>query len=329
MFQTNDKVEDGRVRAHETAEAAVVKVHELIDKVAEQTEHGSERAQELKASASEQAAAARETAATRAADLRDRAEEAKEEAAKDAQKRAKAAKKRGKSKKKQTRKQAKKAGKEATELRDHLVETASGLAAAGVAAGRKAADEAAVRGPEVVAALRDERDTQAAIDAAKGKQPTKKKRTKLKLFLLALVAGGIAAVVAKQKQGPKKDPWAVPAGDPYKAPTTGRDSSLSGGVAAAGVAPAAEAAETAPTSDPLAAPTSIEEDPLASAPAPVDDTPQAREQSEGVEGTDAWSSARDWADNSDVPSTTGTSEGTDLSTDNLGGDLPVDGDSKA
>ena len=41
MFQKNSKVEDGRVRAHETAEAASLKVHEIIDKVAEHTEHGS------------------------------------------------------------------------------------------------------------------------------------------------------------------------------------------------------------------------------------------------------------------------------------------------
>ena len=42
MFQKNSKVEDGRVKAHETAEAASLKVHEIIDKVAEHTEHGSE-----------------------------------------------------------------------------------------------------------------------------------------------------------------------------------------------------------------------------------------------------------------------------------------------
>ena len=63
MFQKNSKVEDGRVKAHETAEAASLKVHEIIDKVAEHTEHGSERARELKAAASEQAAATRESPA--------------------------------------------------------------------------------------------------------------------------------------------------------------------------------------------------------------------------------------------------------------------------
>ena len=57
MFQKNSKVEDGRVRAHETAEAASLKVHEIIDKVAEHTEHGNERAQELKVAASQQASA--------------------------------------------------------------------------------------------------------------------------------------------------------------------------------------------------------------------------------------------------------------------------------
>ena len=43
MFQKNSKVEDGRVRAHETAEAASLKVHEIIDKVAEHSEQGAER----------------------------------------------------------------------------------------------------------------------------------------------------------------------------------------------------------------------------------------------------------------------------------------------
>ena len=337
MFQTNNKVEDGRVRAHETAETAVVKVHEIIDKVAEQTEQGGERAQELKVAAADKAATSRENAAARAAELREQAESAKKDAEKNAKKRSKKVKKQAKSAKKSADKSKDQKAQEFAEKRDQLVGTAAGLAAAGAAASRKAADEAAVRGPEVVAALRDQGDAQAALAAAKGEKPQKKRRG-LKLFLLALVVGGVAAVVAKQKQAPKKDPWAVPTGDPYKAPTTGRDSSVAGdtatggaatGIAATGVAPAAGAADATPVSDPLAAPTSIDEDPLAAAPAPVLDTPEAREQGEAVEGTDAWSSARDWADNSNVPSTSDTSEGTDLSPENLGGDLPVDGDNRA
>ena len=68
---------------------------------------------------------------------------------------------------------------------------------------------------------------------------------------------------------------------------------------------AAEAAEAAPAGDPLAT-------------SPTADG-----------GTDAWSSARDWADNSAVPSTSDTSEAADLHTDHLGGDLPADGDTTA
>ena len=48
-----------------------------------------------------------------------------------------------------------------------------------------------------------------------------------------------------------------------------------------------------------------------------------------AEGDDAWSSARDWADNSAVPSVTDTSEGSDVTPHNLGGDLPVEGDTTA
>ncbi|UUZ44879.1 hypothetical protein LP422_00215 [Janibacter limosus] len=319
MFQKNNKVEGGRVRAHETAESASLKVHEIIDKVAEQSEHGAERAQELKGSAADHAAAARVTATAGAADLREQAQEAKKQAAKDAKKGKKDARKQVRSVTTSARKQGKKAGKDAQDLRDTFVDdvlpkvvtTASGLAAAGAAASRKAADEATNRAPEVIAALRDDdRDPRAALAAVKGEKPKKKRG--LKLLLPALVAGGIAAFVAKQKQGPKKDPWAVPAGDPYKAPTSGRESTVPASpapAAAAGVAPAAEVAESADVTDPLAA-------------APVVD-------GESAEGTDARSSARDWADNSAVPSVSDTSEGADLSTDHLGGDLPVDGDSKA
>lgn len=325
MFQQNNKVEGGRVRAHETAESASLKVHEIIDKVAEHSEHGAERAQELKGSAADQAAAARKSAAARTADLREQAEAAKKQAAKDAKKGKKATRKQVRSTTKQARKQTQKVGKDVHDLRDSFVDdilpkvvaTTSGLAAAGAAASRKAADEAAVRAPEVVAALRDERDPQAAFAAVKGEKP-KKKRRGLKLVLFALVAGGIAAFVAKQKQTPKKDPWAVPAGDPYKAPATGRESTVpspAAPAAAAGVAPAAEVADTADVANPLAA-------------APVTGAPEDL-AADGAEGTDAWSSARDWADNSAVPSTSDTSEGTDLSTEHLGGDLPVDGDTRA
>lgn len=323
MFQKNNKVEDGRVRAHETAETAAVKVHEIIDKVAEQTEHGGERAQEFKAAAAEQAATTRETAATRAAQLREQAEEAKKDAkktakkrrkavAKDAQKRTKKARKAKDDVSKEVARTKDDLGKDVADAREKFVGTASSLAAAGVAAGRKAADEAVVRGPEVLAALRDGQDPSAALEAAKGNVKPRKQGRKRKLLLLAVVAGGVAAVAAKQKQGPKKDPWAVPTGDPYKAPSTGRDSSVAGGLAATGVAPAAEAADAA-SAEPVA---------------PVTPTEASAAGQDQPEGTDAWTNARDWADNSAIPSTTDGADHADLTPDHLDGDLPVEGDNK-
>ncbi|MGO4243354.1 hypothetical protein AB4028_05345, partial [Janibacter sp. RAF20_2_2] len=301
----------------------------------------AERAQELKGAAAEQAQSAKVSAAARAADLREQAEDVKQQAAKDAKRNRKAARKQVKATSKRARKHADKAGSEVQDLRDTFVDevlpkvatTASGLAAAGVAAGRKAADEAASRAPEVVAALRDEQDPKLALAAAKGEKPRKKRRG-LKLLLLALVAGGIAAFVAKQKQGPKKDPWAVPAGDPYKAPATGRDSSLATGTsaaattaaaapaAAAGVAPAAEVVDEAPVAAPLAD-VDVDDEGADSI-----DSEETLEDTR-AEGDDAWSSARDWADNSAVPSVTDTSEGSDVTPHNLGGDLPVEGDTTA
>lgn len=322
MFRTHSNVEGGRVKAHETAESASLKVHELIDMVAEGAVVGSEKATELKENAGAKAELAKGSAAAKAAELRAQAEDARHDAQKRAKKQRKAAVKRGK-----------KARKDASDLKHTLVddvlprvvETAGALAATGAVAGRKLADEASVRGPEAFHALKDDHDKDAAIAALKGE--TKKRKGRKRLLLLALVIGGIAAYLTKQKATPKKDPWAVPAGDPYKAPETGRESSITGAVPAA--PPVADSAAVgdpvtgAPASDPMAAPSSLDEDPLAPPVAPLSDEADARATSEG-EG-DAWSSARDWADDSSVPSISGTSEGTDLSTDHIGNDQPVDG----
>lgn len=313
MLQTNTTVEDGRVRAHETAEAATDKVHLMIDKLAEGAVVGSDRAQALQSSATEQAGAVREQATARANELREQAKDARKQATKDAKKKRKQARKTVKGAKKDARgvkkdakadisaarEQARKTAELAAEgfrkdVLPRAQETASGLAAAG----RRAADEAAVRAPEVAAAWRAEQDPKAALAAARGEtqvaaQP-KKKRGKLGLLLLALVVGGAAAWIAKSKARPKKDPWAVPAGDPYKAPTTGRESSV----------PAAGAAAAGSTTG-----------------APQADAPQTGAAAgEGTESTgDAWSSARDWADSSSVPSTTGhVDSADDLATEHLG-----------
>ena len=218
MFRTNDsKVEKGRVAAHEGAETGVEKLHHLIDRVAEQAETGSEKA-----------AAAGAAAQVKGRDLRAQAEQAREDARKDLAK----GKKKAEKKRKNAKKRGKKASSELHDLRDTFVDdvlpkvaaTATGLAAAGAAAGQDLADEAGKRAPAAFNALKDDQDPQAALAAIKG-ETTKKARGK-KLFLLAIIAGGVAAYFAKKSQEPKKDPWAVPAGDPYKAPETGRDSSF-------------------------------------------------------------------------------------------------------
>lgn len=322
-MQTNNKVEDGRVRAHETAEAATDKVHVLIDKLAEQAVVGGERMQEFQTTAAQQAEAAKKQAASRAADLREQAEASKKQAAKDAKKKRKKARKAVKSTKKDMREDVRKSREQARRdieavrqsLREDVLprakETASGLAAAGAEAGRRAADQASARGPEVMTALRENQDPKAALAAARGEQqePQKKKRGKLKFLLLALVVGGLAAFVAKQKSQPKKDPWAVPAGDPYKAPTTGRETS----VPAADTGAAGAAADGGPTTG-AAAGAGVG----ASAAAGAD----AEGTTAGEQGVgDAWSSARDWADSSSVPSTTGHVDNEeDLEAHNLGED---------
>lgn len=322
MFRTHSNVEDGRVRAHETAESATLKVHELIDKVAEGAVVADEKAHELKVSAAAKAALAKEAAESQAADLRSQAEEARDDARKNAKKRRKSAVKKGK-------KARKRAGKDADDLKQTLVddvlpkvvETAGALAATGAVAGRKVADEAGTRGPAAYHALKDDHDTEGALAALKGEK--RKKKGRKRLVLLALVVGGIAAYFAKQKATPKKDPWAVPAGDPYKAPETGRDSSV-GAVPPADSMATADPVTGAPAADPLAAPAALDQDPLATPVAPVADEADARAASEPGEG-DAWSSARDWADDSAVPSTSATSEGADLSTDHVGNDELGDG----
>ena len=166
-------------------------------------------------------------------------------------------------------------------VEDLLPKVAEGIAAlaASATAARAAGDSLADHAP-------------AAFAAAKGGKVKKQKKGGKLLMLVGLGLAGFAAYQARQKSGgAKKDPWAVPAGDPYKAPASGRASTLAtpattGAAAGAGAAAApavSEAADTpdAPTTtDPLAAPAAIDEDPLAAPAAPVEDTPEARAQGE-------------------------------------------------
>ncbi len=327
MFRTQSKVEKGRVAAHEGAETGVEKIHTLIDKVAEHAESGSEKA-----------TVAGAAAAAKGHELKAQAADARKQAAKDA-------KKRSKGLRKDARKRGKKVSADAHDLKDtfvddilpKVVETAAGLAAAGAVAGKNLADETGKRAPEAFAALKDDHDAQAAMDALKGK--TRKKKKGWKLFLLALVAGGAAAYVAKKQQAPKKDPWAVPAGDPYKAPESGRDSSLGAAAPAVSAPLAADALATDEAidatdggldgGDVTAVDASTPDDGLGAAAAgetrpltsdEIDDLASDTPADAGTEGGDAWSSASDWADESSVPSVADDSKQADVHTEHLGND---------
>ena len=327
MFRTQSKVEKGRVAAHEGAETGVEKIHTLIDKVAEHAESGSEKA-----------SVAGAAAAAKGHELKAQAADARKQAAKDA-------KKRSKGLRKDARKHGKKVSADAHDLKDtfvddilpKVVETAAGLAAAGAVAGKNLADETGKRAPEAFAALKDDHDAQAAMDALKGKRRKKKKGWKL--FLLALVAGGAAAYVAKKQQAPKKDPWAVPAGDPYKAPESGRDSSLGAAAPAVSAPLAADALATDEAIDATdggldggdvsAVDASTPDDGLGAAAAgetrpltsdEIDDLASDNPADAGTEGGDAWSSAGDWADESSVPSVADDSKQADVHTEHLGND---------
>lgn len=327
MFRTQSKVEKGRVAAHEGAETGVEKIHTLIDKVAEHAE-----------SSSEKASVAGAAAAAKGHELKAQAADARKQAAKDATKRSKRLRK-------DARKHGKKVSADAHDLKDtfvddilpKVVETAAGLAAAGAVAGKNLADETGKRAPQAFAALKDDHDAQAAMDALKGK--TRKKKKGWKLFLLALVAGGAAAYVAKKQQAPKKDPWAVPAGDPYKAPESGRDSSLGAAAPAVSAPLAADALATDEAidatdggldgGDVTAVDASTPDDGLGAAAAgetrpltsdEIDDLASDTPADAGTEGGDAWSSASDWADESSVPSVADDSKQADVHTEHLGND---------
>lgn len=326
MFRTQSKVEKGRVVAHEGAESGVEKIHTLIDKVAERAEVGSEKA-----------SVAGAAAAARGQELKAQAADARKQARKDAKKKSKV-----------LRKDARKAGKRARsdahdlkstvvdDILPKVVETAAGLAAAGAVAGKNIADETGKRAPEAFAALKDDRDAHAAMEALKGKRQKKKKGWKL--FLLALVAGGAAAYVAKKQQAPKKDPWAVPAGDPYKAPETGRESSL----AASAPAAAAPAVSAPLAADALATDEAIDGASVTEVDASTPDDGLATGELGGTrpltseeiddfasdnpaeadapQDGDAWSSAQDWAGDSSVPSVADDSKQADVHTEHLGSD---------
>lgn len=320
MFRTESKVEKGRVAAHEGAESGVAKIHTLIDKVAEGAETGSDRAAGLGAAAS-----------AKSADLRAQAADASKDVRKDAKKTGKQLRKDASKSTKQLRKDAKKAGKRAGDgahdLRDTIVDdvlpkvvaTATGLAATGAATTKSVADEAGKRAPEAFHALKDDHDTHAALAAIKGE--TRRSGRSWKVLLLALVAGGVAFYVAKKQQKPKKDPWAVPAGDPYKAPDTGRASSVT---PAAPVTDGAAATSQTPIADEVVADEVVSTDdvPVAGSAAPSLDAGDGPVLGEGDTTHAAMTGHPDGVDDQGAPSTS-TSSSTGSGDTGLGETRPL------
>jgi hypothetical protein len=106
--------------------------------------------------------------------------------------------------------------------RDTIVDTllprvaeAIAAVAAASAAAKEGASDAADRSSDAFAVLKGD---------AVAKRPRRKGRL---LLFVTLAAAAAAAVAAFRKSAPREDPWATPLDDPYTAPATGRDSSVS------------------------------------------------------------------------------------------------------
>lgn len=206
---------------------------------------------------------------------------------------------------------------------------------AGAAATKAAATEAADRAPD-------------AYHVLKGDAVVKQKKGGKGLLLLGLLAAG-AAAFAWKKSTEKKDPWATAGA--YTAPGTGRDSSVGGAhsgtngatvgekvtdlataakekAAAAGSAVKEKASEvkdkaTDKASDAKDAAADKAADVKDQAADKADDLKaddaaefSGESTTETVTEGDAWTDAGEWAEGS-APSTSGTSEGSDLSTPHL------------
>ncbi|KGN41684.1 hypothetical protein [Knoellia aerolata] len=299
------------------------------------TKSKTEQAREAVAARVETAAStasdASSSAHSTAADLRARAAELKDKAAPKVE-----------SARETARDYAAEAGPKVHDAKDTFVEevvpklaTALATVLAGAAATKAAAAEAAERAPD-------------AYHVLKGDAVVKQKKGGKGLLLLGLLAAG-AAALAWKKSTEKKDPWATAGA--YTAPGSGRDSSVGGAhsgtngatvgekvtdlataakekAAAAGSAVKDKATEV---KDKATDKASEAKDAAADKAADVKDkagdktdeftADDAAEYSgepttETVTEGDAWTDAGEWADGS-APSTSGTSEGSDLSTPHL------------
>ena len=195
---------------------------------------------------------------------------------------------------------------------------------AGAAATKAAATEAADRAPD-------------AYHVLKGDAVVKQSRSSKGLVLLGLLAAG-AAAFAWKKSTEKKDPWATAGA--YTAPGSGRDSSTGGShatgasmgekvtdlaaaakekAAAAGSAVKDKATEAKDkATDKAADAKDAASDKVDEVKAEHGDASDfgGEATTETVTEGDAWTDAGEWAEGS-APSTSGTSEGSDLSTPHL------------
>ena len=190
---------------------------------------------------------------------------------------------------------------------------------AGAAATKAAASEAADRAPDAYHVLKG--------DAVA--KPAKRGGGK-GLVLLGLLAAG-AAALAWKKSTEKKDPWATAGA--YNAPGSGRDSSVGGTHANTNGSSvgdkvtdlAAAAKEKAAAAGAAVKEKAVEvKDKATEKAADAKDSSSAESASEfggeqtteTVSDSNAWTDSGDWAEGS-APSTSGTSEGSDLSTPHL------------
>lgn len=299
------------------------------------TKSKTEQAREAVAARVETAAStasdASSTAQSTAADLRARAAEFKDKAAP-----------RVENARDTARSYAEEAAPRVHDAKDTFVDEvvpklASALATvlAGAAATRAAATEAADRAPD-------------AYHVLKGDAVVKQSRSSKGLVLLGLLAAG-AAAFAWKKSTEKKDPWATAGA--YTAPGSGRDSSVGGNHATgASVGDKVTDLATAAKEKAAAAGSAVKDkateakdkagDKAADAKdAAADKAAEAKDKAtdkvdeakaehgdasdfggepttETVTEGDAWTDAGEFADGS-APSTSGTSEGSDLSTPHL------------
>jgi len=105
---------------------------------------------------------------------------------------------------------------------DDLLPKVAAAIAAAAAAGAAAKDEAVSRSDEAVSRGKG------AAHVLAGDSVARPKRSKGKILLVLglLAAAGAAVAAFLKKSAPEDDPWATPLADPYVAPATGRDSTV-------------------------------------------------------------------------------------------------------